>query len=370
MDISFSPDGKRWALRCVNPEARSAFVIIDGKKGNEYQSVRDKFYWSPDSTKVITQIGSSGRQFVLVNNTEEFPVAMVHSNARDPIVFAKAGSRYGFSSTDGTNRQHLTIVDGKNVLPPNTAPHSDSLEFSDDGSRYAMVLGVLARQDIAGLLIDGQMNNTLALGAFGGSNAMNMRNNNFLWSSHGKYLARVARKPDNTAAGLYINDQLAYPTALAIPHANFSPDGDHFYWMGTEKAPDRPQRHYVVYADGHPVVEMSDYTFQAIKGSWHVDAKGVLTFIAAVGNEVKRFRVTPAADMNVAKMVALAQEKLAKAEAEAVAAKQKAADDAAAAAAKKKADADALAAKRKADAEAAAAKRKADAAAKKKKTTP
>ncbi len=362
LNISFSPDGKRWALRCRNPEAKSFFVIIDGKKGTEYQSVSDKFFWSPDSTKVIYQIASSGRQFVVVN-TEEFPVAMVSSNARDPVVFAKTGSRYGFSSTDGTNRQHLTIIDGKNVLPVNTAPHGDTLDFSADGSRYAMVLGVLARQDVAGVLIDGQMNNTLAVGSFGGSNWMNpTRNNSFLWSSHGKYLARVARKPDNTAAGLYINDQLAYPTTLGVSHPTFTPDGEHLYWVGAEKFPDRPQLYYMVYSDGHPVRKRDADGFLGYKEAWSVDAKGVLTFIAADGNQVKRYRVTPAADLNIDKMVAATQAKIAKAEAEALAAKKKADEEAAAKAAQAKADAEALAAKRKADAD-AAAKARADAVA-------
>ncbi|MEO5958711.1 MAG: hypothetical protein ABIR80_06320, partial [Opitutaceae bacterium] len=367
MDISFSPDGKHWALRCMNPEAKSFFVIIDGKKGNEYQSVADKFYWSPDSTKAIFQIGSSGRQFVVVNNTEEFPVAAVSSNARDPIVFAKVGSRYGFSSTDGSNRQHLTMVDGKNVLPPNTAPHGDTLDFSDDGSRYAMVLGVLARQDIAGLLIDGQMNNTLALTGFTGTGWITpTRNTQFKWSPHGKYLARVARKPDNTAAGLYINDQLAYPTTLQVSHPTFTPDGEHLYWIGAEKYPDRPQRHYMVYADGHPVMKRDADGFLGYREAWSVDAKGVLTFIAAAGDVVKRFRVTPSADLNIDKLLILAEEKQAALLAAAAAAKRKTEDEAAALAAKKKADADAAAVKRKEDAAAAAAAKaqaRADAAA-------
>jgi hypothetical protein len=44
MDITFSPDGKRYALRCVNPEAKTFFMIIDGKKGAEYQSVHEKAF--------------------------------------------------------------------------------------------------------------------------------------------------------------------------------------------------------------------------------------------------------------------------------------------------------------------------------------
>lgn len=360
MDISFSPDGKHYALRCRNPEARSFFVIIDGKKGSEYQSVADKFFWSPDSSKVAYQISSSGRNFVVVN-TDEFPVGLVNSLSRDPIVFARTGGRYAFSSMDGSNRNFLTIVDGKNILPAGFSPNGDTFDFNDDGSRYAFVVGPVGRNEIAGVVIDGAVNSDLAVSAFGGSNWMNpTRNPYFVWSSHGKYLARVARRPNNTAAGLYINDKLTYPSTLGITHPTFSPDGQHFFWIAAEKFPDRPQNYYVVYADGHPVVKLSGDSFQGTKGAWAMDAKGTLTFIAAVGDTVKRFRVTPASDMNIDKMVSAAEEKQARLAAEAEAAKKKAEDEALAAAARKKADAEAAAAKRKADAEAAAAKRKAD----------
>jgi hypothetical protein len=362
MDISFSPDGKHWALRCANPEARSFFVIIDGKKGNEYQSVADKFSWSPDSTKVVYQISSSGRNFVVVN-TEEFPVGLVGSLSRDPIVFAKVGSRYAFSSTDGSNRQHLTIVDGKNILPAGLAPNGDSFDFSDDGSHYAFAVSPVGRNDSAGLVIDGKHTNELFVSGFTGTGWITpTRNTLFKWSPHGKYFARVARRPDNTAAGLYVNDQLAYPTTLQVSHPTFTPDGEHLYWIGAEKFPDRPQLYYMVYVDGQPIMKRDADGFLGYKEAWSVDAKGVLTFIAADGNQAKRYRVSPAAEMDVTKMLAATQEKIAKAEAEALAAKKKTEEDAAAKAAKAKADADELAAKRKAEAE-AAAKARADAAA-------
>lgn len=368
MEISFSPDGKRWALLCRNAEARSYFVVIDGKKGGEYQTIAAKFSWSPDSSKVAYQISNSGRNFVVVNS-EEFPVGLVGSLTRDPIVFAKTGARYAFSSTDGSNRQHLTVVDGKNVLPGANSPYADSFDFSDDGARYAMVAGISGRNEIAGLLIDGQVRMDLAVGTFGGANWMNpSRNNYFKWSSDGKYLARIARRPDNTAAGLYLNETLAYPSSYAVTHPTFSPDGRHFFWIAAEKFPDRAPFYYVVYADGHPVVKLSGDSFQGTKGAWQMGADGTLTFIAAVGDSVKRFRVTPIGT-NIESILALAAEKQA-----AVAAAKKKADEATgAAAAKKKADDEAAAAKRKADADAAAAaklKARQDALdARKKKTT-
>lgn len=357
MDISFSPDGKHYALRCKNPEARSFFMVIDGKKGNEYQGIADGVSWSPDSAKAIFSITSSGRNFVVVN-TEEFPVQMVSSLSRSPFVFAQTGARYAFSSVDGSNRQFLTMVDGKNILPAGLSPNADTFDFSDNGARYAFVVQPVGRNEITGLVIDGTLSNALAVSAFGGANWLNpTRNPYFKFSPDGKYLARMARVPNNTNAGLYINDKLVYPTTLGVTHAGFTPDSQHFVWLAAEKFPDRPQNYYVAYVDGQPVAKLAGDTFQGTKGAWEVDGKGVLTFIASMGDAVKRFRVTPAADMNIDKMMTLAEEKQAKAIADAAAAKKKAEDDALAAAAKKKADADEAAAKRKADLDAANAAR-------------
>jgi len=282
-------------------------------------------------------------------------------------VFPKVGARYAFSSTDGTNRQHLTIVDGKNILPAGLAPNGDTFDFSDDGSRYAFAVSPVGRSDSAGLVIDGRHSNELFTGSFTGTGWITpTRNNLFKWSPHGKYLARVAARPGNTAAGLYVNEKLAYPTTYQVSHPTFTPDGEHLYWIGAEKFPDRPQLYYMVYSDGHPIMKRDADGFLGYKEAWSVDAKGVLTFIAADGNQAKRYRVTPAADMNIDKMIALAGEKQAKAAADAAAAKAKAEQDKADAAAKKKADDEAAAAKRKADQEAAAAakaKARADAAA-------
>lgn len=358
--ITFSPDGKRWALACTNVEARSAFMVIDGKKGNEYPSVNETAYWTPDSSKVIYLVGSGGRNFVVADG-QEFPVHNVTSLVRGPIVTAEKGGRYAFSSGDGSNRNFLVKIDGADVLPPGLYPHGDSLTFSADGSRYAFVVGPVGRNEIAGIVIDGKLNNALAVSAFGGGSWLNpMRHPHFKLSADGRYMARMARRPDNSDAGLYINDQLVYANTMGVTNPDFTPDGRHFFWMGREKFSDRPQPYTVLYVDGHPALKLGGDHFQNTRGSWEVGRDGVLTFIAIVDDTVKRFRVTPAAEMNIDRMVTLATERRARAVAEAAAAKKKAEDEAAQAAAKKKADAEALAAKRKADAAAAAAKRKAD----------
>lgn len=373
--ISFSPDGRRYALSCINPAAKSAFMIVDGKKGVEYQSVADSKYvaWTSDSTKVIYTAVSAGRQFVVVD-TKEFPVPGLNLQGNSPVALPARGNRYAFSTYDGTNRNFSVVVDGESVLPPGLWPNGATLTFSADGSRYAYVVNPIGRNEIAGLVVDGTLVNDLVVGAFNaaGANALNVggitaaRNPYFQFSRDGKYLARMARLPNNTRAGLYVNDKLTHPTSYQVSHFAFSPDSRHVYWLAGEKFPDRAPFYTVAYVDGQPVAKLSGDPFQATPGTWEVGADGVLTFLGVVGTDVKRFRVTPAADMDVEKVVARSTEKQASDLAAAAAAKKQAEDDAAAARAKAKADADAVAAKRKADldaANAARAKARADAAA-------
>lgn len=364
--ISFSPDGKRYALSCINAEARSAFMVIDGKKGTEYQSVAEGKYvgWTPDSSKVFYTATTGGRQFVIADG-QEIAVTSVNLRGNSPVVTPEKGNRYAFTTADGSNRNFTVVVDGKEVLPAGLWPQSSTLTFSADGSRYAYVVNPIARNEIAGIVVDGMLSNELAVSSFGHGSWINpTRNPYFAFSPNGKYLARMARKPDNSNAGLYINDKMAHPTTYGIVHAEFTPDGQHLFWLGREKHPDRGPLYNIVYVDGQAVAKLADDTFQTTKGAWDVDDKGVLTFIGVIDNVVKRYRVTPAADMNIDKMITQAEQKQATALAEAAVAKKKAEDEALAVAAKKRADAEAAAAKAKADAEAYAAKRKADAEAK------
>jgi hypothetical protein len=359
ISISFSPDGKHYALRCRNSEAKTFFMIIDGKKGNEYQNLAEAVYWTPDSSKAIYQVGNGGQNFVVVN-MEEFAVQMVSSLMRPPIVTARTGGRYAFTSGDGSNRNFLAIVDGKQVLPPGVYPNGDSLEFSADGTHYAFVVGPIGRNETAGIVIDGTLNNALAVSQFNTLDMTKRRNPFFVWSPDGKHLARVARRPDNSNPGLYVDDKLVYANPAPVGLLNFTPDSQHLFWIGSERFPDRGPPYYLVYADGQLVKKLDRASFQGIPGAWETGSDGALTFLAMEGNDVKRFRVTPSPDMNVEKTIAQAEAAQALALAAAEEAKKKADEEKAAATANAKADAEALAAARKqAYDDAAAAKAKA-----------
>jgi hypothetical protein len=348
--ITFSPDGKRWALTCINVEARSAFMVIDGKKGSEYSSVQETAYWTPDSSKVMYLVTSSGRNFVVADG-QEFPVHNVTSLFRAPIVTADKGNRYAFSSVDGSNRNFVVKVDGKDVLPAGLYPYGDSLTFSSDGSRYAFVVGPIGRNETAGIVIDGTLDNGLAVQSFTKIAAPSANQAYFQLSPNGKYLARMGRTAQNANPGLYVNNKLVYPTSTSVSAVSFTPDSRHLVWLASEKFPDRPQPYWVLYVDGQPAAKLGGDYFMSTQGAWEMGDDGALTFVAVAGDVVKRHRVTPAADMNIDKMITEAEQKQARAVAEAEAAQKKAEDEKLAA----KQAAEAAAAKAKADQAARAA---------------
>jgi hypothetical protein len=348
-DITFSPDGKRWALRCLNPEAGSAFMVIDGKKGSEYQTVSDGAFWTSDSSKVIYQITSSGRNFVVVD-TEEFAVGLLNSLMRSPFVFTKTGSRYSFSSGDPSNRSSLTIVDGKQILPAGVYAYSDSFEFSASGNRYAFVIGPIGRQGTAGIIDNGALIDKLPVASF--QKTAGELERYFVLSPDGRHMARPSYEQNRQ--GLYVDEKLVYSAAMGgIAYATFTPDSKHLFWLATEKTAEPNTIEHVVYVDGQPTIKLARGVMLGGKGAWQMDAKGAVTLLGVNGNNVKRYRIAASDDMDVEKMITRAEE----AQAAAIAAAKKAeADRLAAAEAKARADA-AAAAKAKADAAAAAAAR-------------
>lgn len=379
--VWFSPDGKRYAVACVNDVARSAFMVVDGRKGQEYQTLSiNEPYWTPDSSKLIYTAASGGRNFLIVEN-QEFPItSLIGGLMESPIAMAAQGNRYAFGTRDGSNRVFSVVVDGQSVLPPNLSPNDGSLTFSADGSRFVYVVGPVGRNEVTGLVVDGKLNEALTPLEFH-QWARPLPSKWYLLSDDGKHLAQVAGTGDRSTVGLYVDGTLVYPSPRSIGSPEFTPDSRHLFWLASE-AGDKPGQYLTVYADGEPTVKFAANDFMRTPGWWEMGGDGVLTFLAVDGDVVKRYRITPSSEMTVARLVteaeanrtkaaadAQAQQKAAvetaatdskKAAEEAAAAKLKAQEEAAAAAAKRQADyAAAVAAKQKARADAMEAKRQA-----------
>jgi hypothetical protein len=86
-----------------------------------------------------------------------------------------------------------------------------------------------------------------------------------------------------------------FSTKQGVIAPRFTSDGQHFFWTAIEMAPAAGAIH-VVYVDGQPAVRAGGNFFNETPGAFDVDDKGVVAFVATDGDEVKRYRITPASD--------------------------------------------------------------------------
>jgi hypothetical protein len=367
----FSRDGQHYAVACENTAARSMYLVIDGRKQNEYQTVATDdhtFWWTADHSRFFYVVQSAGRQF-LVTNGEELPInALI---GYEPLVTPQSGARYGYGTRDGSSRVLSLVVDGKNVLPEGMRPYDNSLVFSPQGSHYGFFAGPVARNEMTTLVYDGAVREGVVPAYFANWVTSTLVSPSLVFSRDGAHVAYMGTTPGAKGPGVIVDGKLVAANTRKISFPTFTPDGAHFFWVAEEAAKIQGQPpSTVVYADGVEAVRANGYFFSAVAGTFTMDSAGAVTFFAADGDMAKRYRITAGSDTNVASLLrrgdelaaAGAAEKAAqeKAAADAAAQKQKSQADAAAAAAKAREDQAArVAAAQKARADAVAAQQKA-----------
>lgn len=367
LDVTFSPDGKRYLAICQTAAAH--FAITDGQKGTEYRIISYPQF-TRDSSRALYIATAGSKNFVIADGQESEGFEILGGQI---VKFAmpKKGPRFAYSTGDGMNRTFSVVADTKPIALNNKAPYADSLGFSPDGSRYAFVATDVGRSEINTFFVDGQAlpnfyPQTIAVGA----PQTVGRDVHYVFSSDGKNVAHYGVETTTQTRGLFVNNKLVYATARGVSRAAFTPDGKHLVWSASVPGKGTPVPALAVFVDGRQAVEIPGHPLDQ-GGVWEMGADGVYQFAAISGDGIKRYRITPSADTSVdsmiseaaanqAKAIADAAAAKSKAEADALAAKQKAATDKAAADAKAKADYEAAQAKRRADLEAAnAAKAKA-----------
>lgn len=365
--LTFSPDGKRYAAVCGGAGAQ--FVVLDGKKGQEYFGVNPALEFSADSAKLvyIASMTSPSAAHFLVVNEQESDAFYAHPR----YWFSGDGKHLAvIGQLDAAGKQSFR-VEGKAVpLPPRVVP--SYVAFSADGQRYGFLGGGDGR--VGPVYLDGK-----DTGLAG----------NFAFSPDGKHVVVVGHRAADGKQGVFLDGEPVYESSgnNSVRYRTFTADSQHLVWTAQEpsKAPNAEPGSYewVTYVDGL-VAARCERTLVAgqllsigdvarVQGGpgWVLDSDGTLTKLGPVGEEVKRFRIAPTAEKNLttliteakeapARAAAAAAEAKKKADAEAAAKKAKAEKDAAEAAARTKAEQDAALAKRKADYDAAVAKRKAD----------
>lgn len=285
--VTFSPDGKRYAAEC-DTAANSRFVVVDGKKGQEYQSIVNLAF-SPDSSRCAYQGVLNGKFFVVVDGEESDGYTGVQEFAFG------GGKRIGYiAHSDYTKR--TIVVDG--VAKEWATPGISGIVFSADGSHYA-------HRSSSGntdhLVVDGVENANFR--------AMPLRSTletlplYFVFSPDGRHIACFGApegSTDYTANGLVL-DGKRIQAGQSFLNPTFSPDSRHLFWM----TPDAQQRRYTILVDGQRAAEIdaSGLLLSAAR-TWEMGDDGVLAVLAQDGEKLKRLRITPSAGTSVDTLIA------------------------------------------------------------------
>lgn len=313
----FSPDGKRWAA-LVQTKTGASFMIIDGTKGEEYQTIspdcgvanelRMRWNWmngkdpasnadvtppvpgfTADSSKFVYVASEGGRQFMVVDSDESDPFK---TDLPLQPVLSPVGNRIAVigNTTDGHQR---VIVDGDTkIFGPAQSSSGPSrcycFSFTPDGTRYAYING-------SHLNVDG-------VNMPGASTGMQ-----YVFSPDDKHIAYMAT--DDSVWGLFLDGKIieSSNTTGQTGRVFFSPDSQHIYTlkhtnlgsMGTKDSE-------LLSVDGKPVTHF-DWAINGSTCNFEFAPDDTMTFVALTDGNLRLFKVTPSADENITTLLATAK---------------------------------------------------------------
>jgi hypothetical protein len=311
----FSPDGKRWAALCTT-KTSSEFVVIDGKKGDDYQGISSNSspmmlaHWSfitgnvdytngmdskttqtfqppvpgftPDSSKFVYLSTQGGKSFLVVDDNESDGFQSFNCQT----VMSATGNRVGMIAVSTDSKQHV-IIDGKDqVLGAGNVPgnvRASLLTFSPGGAHYAYLCGQQ-------FMLDGVAQPGLVSGG------------SYVFSPDDKHFAYPANVAEKNV--FIIDGKIVASDVSTINFAFFSPDGQHIVWMRQANLQRQSSKDFhTLYVDGKPIAHYGESGGQ-LAPIFEFSPDGVLTFVARTDDSYKRFKITMPGDSNIGTMLA------------------------------------------------------------------
>lgn len=299
-DVLFSPNGKRYMAKC-KPATGREFVVTDGKKGLEYQSV-PLMRFSPDSSKAVYVAGSSGTSFLVIEGAESegFPMLSGGLDEDKGLAWSQRGNHYAYATFDNSNTRHTVVVDGKRLPIEGYYAHS-RVTLSPNGEHHAFLASRERRSDVAAFYRDGAQLNGFMAYEFGPWKALPAASPLFVFSPDGAHLVfKGMRDGKRDSAGLYLNDRRIYASPARIDTAAFTPDGRHLMWVAEEKDRNGPHMHPVLLIDGQRILDLNRSPFDQVEGSWIMLNDGTLRLLSLDDDgNVVRYTVRPSAHTSV-----------------------------------------------------------------------
>jgi hypothetical protein len=319
-EVVFSPDGKRYMAICQNLATRMRFVVIDGKKGPEYQTIATgSARFTADSSKAIYVGNTAGKIFVVVENQPSEGYVQLQGQA---VAMSPRGGHYGYVVGDGSGVNQTLFVDGAAVPLDGKQVVPDSLGFSPDGSRYAFAAGkrgptgapttvlVVSGQEMPGITLnDFTVPNSAAehdwwKGVWGAPAKY------YVWSHDGAHIAFPGMRAGDSRRTLFVDGKPVFvaTAGIFIQFPTWTPDNKHLLFIAQEKGTERPQPYQRIFLDGAPTAaRIFDFEQPTTPGLWEVGADGALQLLVFEGPVAKRYRITPEANTSIESVLANAK---------------------------------------------------------------
>lgn len=132
-EVTFSPDISRVAYRAE--KGPKAFIVIDNKKGQEFDKVRRAFF-SPDGTHMAYAAKDGDKAFLILDEQKNTAFDFV-----DDPVFSPDGGKLAYRAKQGNK---FMVILNNNAMPD--FEMVDSPTFSPDGSKVAFVAQSMLHQ--------------------------------------------------------------------------------------------------------------------------------------------------------------------------------------------------------------------------------
>jgi hypothetical protein len=286
--VVFSPDGKHYAALCGDTNNHQ-YVIVDGKRGQEYVSI-ENLAFTADSSTVVYQSFMNGKQFIVVGE-QEFGAAL---GGVQPPVIAPAGNRIAaFLFVNGV--RHLLLDRKMTALSTRDA---DNLSFTPDGAHYAYfaVDAGMGRR----LVIDGAPQPQSLLTTVDTMDLLNAQALKYVFSPDSKHIAHFAGPPTPTGGydrGIFLDGKYVPASSQGTnSQLSFSSNSKHLFWIhGYGNQP------YRVFIDGKPLVDF--YSAGTVPHWWDFGLDGTLSFLAQDDNSLKRITITLSDTTSLATML-------------------------------------------------------------------
>jgi hypothetical protein len=286
--VTFSPDGKHYAVRLTNAQNRQ-YALVDGKRGLEYQNV-DRLAFTADSSKAVYTAFNNNKGYVIYGGQESNPCI---PSLTDGVILAPAGNQAA-TLCGMTGGAPDVFLNGKTLPYPPGVQGGAQLRFTPDGQHYVYVASY--RGGGQGLVIDGIEQKASNLPAEVGKL--------YDISSDSEHIAAASGPPNSRGgSGIFLDGKfIATDDSPIVGTIGFSPDCKHLAWAEMEHGVGAVGDHFFIgfYVDGKLIAKTTAAVNPNLdSGWWGFAPDGNLNFIGQNDNSIERFTVTPSPSMSL-----------------------------------------------------------------------